>query len=52
MADKKAPRRSKEMDIAKLEAQRLPELRDVARELNISGFSTMKKQALIWFTSM
>lgn len=36
------------MDYTKLEAKRLTELRDMARELNISGFSTMKKQQLIF----
>jgi transcription termination factor Rho len=36
------------MDIAELEAMKIGELRDIAREKNISGFSTMKKQDLIY----
>ncbi len=35
------------MDIGELEAKKLGELRDIAREMNIPGFSTMKKQALV-----
>ncbi len=35
------------MDIGELEAKKLGELRDVAREMNIPGFSTMKKQSLV-----
>jgi transcription termination factor Rho len=35
------------MDITQLEAKKLNELRDIARESEISGFSTMKKQELI-----
>jgi len=36
------------MNIAELAAKRLIELRDIARELEITGFSTMKKQELIY----
>lgn len=36
------------MDIAELEAQKLNELRDVARDLDISGFSIMRKQELVY----
>ncbi len=36
------------MDIAELESQRLTELRETAREMDISGFSTMKKQQLVY----
>ncbi len=32
------------MDIAALESKRLTELRDNARDMDISGFSTIKKQ--------
>ena len=35
------------MDTTNLETKKLSELRDVARELDIPGFSTMKKQELI-----
>src|SRR5688500_4411644 len=35
------------MEIANLEDKKLGELRDIARDLNVSGFSTMKKQELI-----
>lgn len=35
------------MDIGELEAKKLGELRDIAREMNIPGFSTMKKQSLV-----
>ncbi|HSM57219.1 MAG TPA: transcription termination factor Rho [Candidatus Sulfomarinibacteraceae bacterium] len=36
------------MDIAELESQRLTELRDIARDMDVNGFSTMKKQELIY----
>lgn len=36
------------MDIAELEAMKIGELRDIAREKNVSGFSTMKKQDLVY----
>ncbi len=36
------------MNIADLTAKKLNELRDIAREMEISGFSTMKKQDLIY----
>jgi transcription termination factor Rho len=36
------------MEIASLEAKRLTELREDAREMEISGFSTMKKQELVY----
>jgi transcription termination factor Rho len=36
------------MDIAELESQRLTELRDTARDMDISGYSTMKKQQLVY----
>jgi transcription termination factor Rho len=36
------------MDIAELESQRLTELRETARDMDISGFSTMKKQQLVY----
>lgn len=36
------------MNIADLTAKKLNELRDIAREMEISGFSTMKKQDLIF----
>jgi transcription termination factor Rho len=36
------------MDIVELESKRLTELRDIAREINLNGFSTMKKQELIF----
>ncbi|MCA9934721.1 MAG: transcription termination factor Rho [Ardenticatenaceae bacterium] len=36
------------MNIAELAAKRLSELRDIAREMEISGFSTMKKQDLVY----
>jgi transcription termination factor Rho len=36
------------MDIGALEEKKLSELRDMARENNITGFSTMKKQDLIF----
>jgi len=35
------------MEFSELEDKKLSELRDLAREMNISGFSTMKKQELI-----
>ena len=35
------------MDIRELESKKLSELRDIARELEISGFSTAKKQDLV-----
>jgi transcription termination factor Rho len=35
------------MEITQLETKKLTELRDIARESDISGFSTMKKQELI-----
>lgn len=36
------------MDIGELETKKIGELRDIAREMEISGFSTMKKQGLIY----
>jgi transcription termination factor Rho len=36
------------MDIGELEAKKLTELRDIARELNLPGFSTMKKVDLVY----
>lgn len=36
------------MDIGALEEKKLSELRDIARQNNITGFSTMKKQDLIF----
>ncbi|HSH02347.1 MAG TPA: transcription termination factor Rho [Anaerolineae bacterium] len=36
------------MNIAKLSANKIGELRDIARELGVSGFSTMRKQELIY----
>ena len=36
------------MDIGKLQETNLGDLRGMARELEIPGFSTMKKQALIF----
>lgn len=36
------------MNIADLTAKRLNELRDIAREMGIAGFSTMRKQELIY----
>lgn len=36
------------MDIAELESKKLGELRDIARENSVPGFSTLKKQALIF----
>ncbi len=35
------------MEIADLEQKKLSELRDIAREMNVNGFSTMKKQDLV-----
>ena len=35
------------MDIAELESQNLEQLRDLAREADIAGFSRLKKQDLI-----
>ena len=37
-----------EMDIVRLEENRLQDLRSMARELEVPGFSTMKKQRLIF----
>lgn len=36
------------MEIAELEGKKIGELRDIAREMNIAGFSTMKKQDLVY----
>ena len=36
------------MDIAELESLKLVELRDIAREKEVPGFSTMKKQDLVY----
>ncbi|MDT8306284.1 MAG: transcription termination factor Rho [Anaerolineae bacterium] len=36
------------MDIAELESQRLTDLRETAREMDISGYSAMKKQQLVY----
>lgn len=36
------------MDIAELESKRLTELREIARDMDISGFSAMKKQQLVY----
>jgi transcription termination factor Rho len=36
------------MDIGELESKKITELRDMARELDIPGFSTMKKQGLVY----
>lgn len=36
------------MDIAELDSQRLSELRDIARDMDINGFSSMKKQELVY----
>jgi transcription termination factor Rho len=35
------------MEFSELEEKKLSELRDIAREMNINGFSTMKKQELM-----
>ncbi len=36
------------MDIGELESKRLTELREIARDMDISGFSAMKKQQLVY----
>jgi transcription termination factor Rho len=36
------------VNIAELELKTLPELRDLARDLELSGFSTLKKQDLVF----
>jgi transcription termination factor Rho len=36
------------MDFAELEEKKLGELREIAREYNVNGFSTMKKQDLVY----
>ena len=36
------------MDIAELEALKIGELRDIARDKEVAGFSTMKKQDLVY----
>jgi transcription termination factor Rho len=36
------------MDIAQLESKRLTDLRDIARDMDISGFSNLKKQQLVY----
>ena len=36
------------MDIGELEEKKLSELRDMARELDIPGFSSMKKQDIVF----
>ena len=36
------------MDIGELSGKTLTELRDIAREMEITGFSTMRKQNLIF----
>jgi transcription termination factor Rho len=36
------------MDIGELEAKKIGELRDMARDMNVTGFSTMKKQDLVY----
>lgn len=36
------------MDIGELEAKKIGELRDMARDMNVNGFSTMKKQDLVY----
>lgn len=36
------------MDIAELESKRLAELREIARDIDLNGFSTMKKQELVY----
>lgn len=36
------------MDITELEGKKLSDLRDIARDMNISGFSTMKKQQIVY----
>ena len=36
------------MDIVQLEAKKVGELRNIARELTVNGFSTMKKQRLVY----
>jgi transcription termination factor Rho len=36
------------MDINELQAMKLTDLRDVARELEVTGYSTMRKQDLIF----
>ena len=36
------------MDIVDLESMRLTELRNIARDMNLNGFSTMKKQELVF----
>ncbi|MFQ5399866.1 MAG: transcription termination factor Rho [Anaerolineae bacterium] len=36
------------MDIGNLEAKKLTELREIGREMGVAGFSTMKKQDLIY----
>jgi transcription termination factor Rho len=36
------------MDIAELESKRLAELREIARDMELNGFSTMKKQELVY----
>jgi transcription termination factor Rho len=36
------------MDIGELESKKITELREMAKELEIPGFSTMKKQGLVY----
>ena len=36
------------MDIGELESKKIGELREMAREMDIPGFSTMKKQGLVY----
>ncbi|MCA9919662.1 MAG: transcription termination factor Rho [Anaerolineales bacterium] len=36
------------MDIGELESKKIAELRDMARDMDIPGFSTMKKQGLVY----
>lgn len=37
-----------QMEIPELEAKKLTELRDIARDMDLTGFSTMKKQELVY----
>ena len=36
------------MDIGELESKKITELREMAKEMEIPGFSTMKKQGLVY----
>ena len=48
VAHRRRNQNSESMNISELNEQKLPDLRDMAKKMGLAGFSTMKKQDLIY----